>query len=565
MSKYLYGAAVQGIQEFIFRTNELKHIVGASELVEQICTSAFDEFAVNGEPVVRAAGNIKFIFNEKTDCANAVREFPKKVMTMAPGITISQAVVSIDDDFEKSANDLEGLLKIQRNKVPQSVTVGLIGIKRTNNTGLPVTSIEQRREGEEMKTYYYDDSTIAKLGKTTQYEHAEENESKIDPKLRVWDLCEKSFGIPIRRKNIAYNISEITGKNDWIAIIHADGNGLGQVFQKIGKNIDKYKTFSQTLDIATEKAAQLAYDKVIKDAKWKKGVIPARPVVLSGDDMTIIIRGELAIDYANEYINAFEKMTGKDENSETGKVLSGILKEFGVFEENKIFLTACAGIAFIKSSYPFYYGYQLAEELCGQAKKDTKALAKEGKPQRRINEKGKEEKTNYLPASCLMFHKVQDSFITNYDDIVKRELTITDKDYIETKNNEQILVKPVLSFKAGPYYIEMPNRYTISDLNSFVECLDSENGNGVKTGLRQWITSRIEDKNQAIQRNKRMLLVFDEDDAKIIQELTKESLRFSKLHKDDAVREDTSVCVAYDTLAYHTIMNQQTKEETNKL
>ena len=49
MSKYLYGAAVQGIQGFIFKTNELRHIVGASELVEQICTSAFDEFARNGE------------------------------------------------------------------------------------------------------------------------------------------------------------------------------------------------------------------------------------------------------------------------------------------------------------------------------------------------------------------------------------------------------------------------------------------------------------------------------------------------------------------------------------
>lgn len=569
MSKYLYGAAVQGIQDFIFRTNELKHIVGASELVEQICTSAFDEFAVNGEPVVRAAGNIKFIFNEKTDCANAVREFPKKVMTMAPGITISQAVVSLDDDFGKSANDLEGLLKIQRNKVPQSVTAGLMGIKRTNNTGLPVTSVEQRREGEEMKTYYYDGATIAKLGKTIQYEHAEENESKIDPKLRVWDLCEKSFGISIRRKNIAYNISEITGKNDWIAIIHADGNGLGQVFQKIGKIIDKYKTFSQTLDIATEKAAQIAYDKVIKDAKWKKDVIPARPVVLSGDDMTIIIRGELAIDYANEYINAFEKMTGKDENSETGKVLSGILKEFGVFEENKNYLTACAGIAFVKSSYPFYYGYQLAEELCGQAKKDTKALAKEGKPQRRINEKGKEEKTNYLPASCLMFHKVQDSFITDYDDIVKRELTIKDKEYVETKDSQRILVKPILSFKAGPYYLEMANRYTIAEIKDYISNLNSENGNGIKSGLRQWITTRLADKNQAGQRKKRMLQIFREKDSATIEGLTKESLRFSSKcdvegNDDyDAIREDTCVCVAYDALAYHTIMNQQTKEQTN--
>ena len=41
MSKYLYGAAVQGIQDFIFKTNKLKEIVGASELVEQVCTSQF--------------------------------------------------------------------------------------------------------------------------------------------------------------------------------------------------------------------------------------------------------------------------------------------------------------------------------------------------------------------------------------------------------------------------------------------------------------------------------------------------------------------------------------------
>ena len=101
MSKYLYGAAVQGIQDFIFKTNELKHIVGASELVEQICTKAFEEFAEkaekekSGESVVRAAGNIKFIFEKEEDCRKAVLMFPKKVMTLAPGITVSQAVVPL--------------------------------------------------------------------------------------------------------------------------------------------------------------------------------------------------------------------------------------------------------------------------------------------------------------------------------------------------------------------------------------------------------------------------------------------------------------------------------------
>ena len=40
-------------------------------------------------------GNIKFIFKDRKDCEKAVLEFPKTVMGMPPGITISQAVVAM--------------------------------------------------------------------------------------------------------------------------------------------------------------------------------------------------------------------------------------------------------------------------------------------------------------------------------------------------------------------------------------------------------------------------------------------------------------------------------------
>lgn len=550
MSKYLYGAAVQGIQDFIFKTNELKHIVGASELVEWICTDAFKDFAKNGESVVRAAGNIKFIFEKEVDCARAVREFPKKVMTAAPGITISQAVELLDDDFETAekegkpykfkvaVDNLEKKLKTQRNKVPQSVTAGLMGIKRTNNTGLPVTRVEKSKEGE--IDVYLDDATKAKLRKVDK----NEDDELANPQLRVWNLCEKSFDIPVKRKNIAYDISKITGKNDWIAIIHADGNGFGQVIQKVGEFKDEFSLFSRTLDIATRNAARTAFKKLEDVEKVSRsGVIPIRPVVLDGDDMTVIIRGELALDYATEFIRAFEAETGKDESKEeTGKILNGILKVHKVFENGKKnYLSACVGIAFIKSSYPFYYGYRLAEELCGQAKKDTKGII------------GKDE----LPKSCLMFHKVQDSFITSYKDIVRRELMTKEEDEIER-----------LSFMAGPYYLEdaPTNRYTIKQLKDFSEQLNGENGEGIISGIRQWISARIEDSKYAAQRRRRMLQVFykmkKEDEAKpenqnkIVVKLTKEEER-----KDKEGKVTGKFCLAYDVLANYTIINQQTKEE----
>ena len=481
MNKYLYGAAVQGIQDFIFKTNELTHIVGASELVEQICTTAFDEFAKDGESIVRAAGNIKFVFNREEDCRKAVREFPQKVMSMAPGIIISQAVVLADADFGKAVDKLEVLLKVQRNTPPRNVTLGLLGVKRANSTGLPVVKIDE--------SIYKDEPTVQK--------ECYQNRTK---------LCKKSFGdIVISKGAFAYDIKDITGKNDWIAVIHADGNGVGKIVQAVGKNKDIFQNFSLQLDMATSEAAQMAFN-AVKDRFSDKKVIPIRPVVLSGDDMTVIIRGDLALDYTNAFIRAFEEKTREH--------LGNILRGQEVFASGEDCLTACAGIAFIKSSYPFYYGYQLAEELCSHAKKDTKAIYG--------------ATSNHLPPSCLLFHKVQDSFIINYDDIVKRELT----------------AQGGLSFKAGPYYTSpQAGKKTVDDLFDASKLLVSENGDGIKSGIRNWISLRLEDENKAAQRRERMLQVFT--DATVVKQLT---------------CEEDKRCMAYDVLAYNTIMNQQTNE-----
>ena len=110
-------------------------------------------------------------------------------------------------------------------------------------------------------------------------------------------------------------------------------------------------------------------------------------------------------------------------------------------------------LLFIKSSYPFYYGYELAEQLCKKAKDVAK----------KQNEK--------LAPSCLMFHKVQDSFIMRYDEIVKRELQIV---YEKDKNNDKQTkendkdIKKNVSFCFGPYFLDKKqtpeNYYTINDL-----------------------------------------------------------------------------------------------------
>ena len=225
---YLYGASVQGIQSFIFKTNELRDIAGASELVENICTKLFldtigkqtdDETWTSEHQVIAAAGNVKYILNEE-ECRKAVLLFPKRVMCAAPGITISQAVVKMENDFGEAINKLEKKLHEVRNRPTKPLTLGLLGMRRSPRTGLPAIGYDN--DGRPI-----DEATFAKK---------QSNNIKA--------LCKKSFGKDIEYSQIAYDTEDLTCGNDWIAIIHADGNGLGRVVQQIGHDKEKYKKFS---------------------------------------------------------------------------------------------------------------------------------------------------------------------------------------------------------------------------------------------------------------------------------------------------------------------------------
>ena len=232
-----------------------------------------------------------------------------------------------------------------------------------------------------------------------------------------------------------------------------------------------------------------------------------RPIVLSGDDHTLICRADLAIPYVEKFISLFEKYT----EEKLGDKLNGV---FAGDRDRK--LSACAGIVFIKSSYPFYYGYQLAEELCGKAKKDTK--------EKFGFDKGK------LPPSCIMFHKVQDSFVTNYDDIVKREL----------------MPHEGYSLKFGPYYVNnvTNDRWTIRKLREKSDALSVESMTGVKTGLRRWLSAVAIDPENAAQRMARLKSVSKKDEyLKAVYEDWKDVKRFP----------------IYDILAINTINTQKTR------
>ncbi|WP_288765310.1 hypothetical protein [uncultured Porphyromonas sp.] len=502
---YLYGASVQGIQQFIFNSNKIREIAGASELVKAICDDLFEQVAGTEANIIGAAGEIRHIFGSADEevCRKVVREFPKLVMQEAPGITISQAVIGYDEWSGSLTRQLDDQLKVQRNKPVLNLNYGLMGMKRMNDTGLPISG--KNRKGE-----YSDASTIKK----------EEGSSLLE-------LVETSFGMQVKSAEVAFDVEDITNHNDWVAIIHADGNGVGQVVREVAKDKETYRAFSKTLGKVTQEAAQKAYQQVAQrpDFLGRSGRIPIRPVILGGDDLTVIIRGDLAIEYVATYLEAFEQLS--EEQLGAKKLLGSQHKR----------LTACAGIAFTKSSYPFYYGYNLAESLCGVAKKIAKH------PPFVQPDKGE------LAPSCLMFHKVQDGYVMDYDDIISREL----------------LPQPTHSFQYGPYFLNKESAllssdgryFTIEELIDFGEQLNRMDP-GVKSGLRQWLSLINKDEEQAEQRLERLLSIQGGVAKTFIEKMVGrppyQSLREGKDKEGKEVRRKHHF--AYDLLAYYTIMNQ---------
>lgn len=431
MSEYLYGVSIQGIQEFIFKTNKLKEIIGASKIVKNFekIIENFDGLKDKPTVILNAAGNIRLKITNEDDLKRIVKYLPQKIMLDAYGITVSQAVVEIKDGYKKSSSELEKRLKIQRNIASIPLDLNLSILKLNQKTALPLVNKD------------FDKASFLKDEAFEEYKKSKE----------------------AKQENNIYDIEKLANKDNKVAIIHIDGNGLGNIVKELDEN-DMIK-FSNNLDNATKEAYNVAKECV---AKNEKDVLKIRKVILDGDDLAVICDASSALDFTIKFLEEFESRTKK------------IHKDYD--------LTACAGITFCNSKYPFHYAIKLAEDLCSYAKKDSKA----------VNPK--------LPPSSLMFHNIQSSNVDSFSKFIEDELTIGD-----------------IRMDFGAYYLQdTKNKPNIKILQEVVKEFKKENS--PKSKLRDWLSTLSFDKGLADSELKRVV--------KIAKDKKWESKNLSKLHSD---------------------------------
>lgn len=257
MGKYLYGASVQGIQEYIFTTNELKSIVGASNIVKNI--NEYFKKHYEKYIIVNAAGNVKLIFDSKDEFEDMVKNFIKETRQEAYGLKISQAVVAFEKgELKEAFQELEKKLAVQKNRVDLPLDISINILKNAKKTAKPAVESDKDKA-------------------TLQKEDANPD-----------------------RANMPKNSKNKT------AVIHADGNGLGAKIAamtdslKTDKEVIKaYKNFSMQLETATLNAFESA----------KQDIKNIREIILGGDDITVVCDANDALDFTEKFLSAFEKET----------------------------------------------------------------------------------------------------------------------------------------------------------------------------------------------------------------------------------------------------------------
>lgn len=143
----------------------------------------------------------------------------------------------------------------------------------------------------------------------------------------------------------------------WTALIHADGNKVGKLITQIADHgdVEMYHSVSEALENATRTA--------LADAMtMTAGEIPARPWVLplivGGDDITVIVDAAYALPFAANYLTAFERRTAADP----------VLKQLAEATLGHGHLTASAGVVASKAATPFSLVYELVEAVTNVAK-----------------------------------------------------------------------------------------------------------------------------------------------------------------------------------------------------
>jgi hypothetical protein len=503
--QWLFVAAAKGLQGYVLRSDPLKEMIGASELIESLPRTKGDGFLAKTlaqldpqgkhEVLTDASGAARILFTEKQPAEQLARLWPVLAAQFAPGLEISVALVQVENgQLGAAIEQAEHDINVNRNLPAPSLPEAGPWVTRNRRTGLPAAQLVRALEQEDRKTGKQDavDDESARKREAAESTAGRTLLRKVVPPK--FDYLVPTDQEP-RLERWPLDLTKLaTADNSYLAIIHADANGLGAAMmacldrlknQTSGQQAETYRKVCQAIEDASQAAAQAAMQRVIavtldEEEVLRRGggrpkvlPIPVRPIVCAGEDFTCVVRAAHAIQFVEDYLEALEQ-----ETADRFKPLSEH-EDTGNPSPKLELLTACAGVVFCNSHFPFSRAYAIAEKLCGFAKNQT-----------------------HRKASALAFLRLKSSLQPSDD----YELVVQHA-FQSANETDRVLLTMNPYAVGGQPANGLP---TLQQLRELVKALDNEKL--PHSGLRGLVSRAYEGQTAADQAFERLRLVLQERD-----------------------------------------------------
>lgn len=364
-------AEVFGIQKFIFSTGKLKEMIGGSEMIESFSAELFDEVCENigleqfeavahtidknqdwVVPMQQSAGTLKAVVSTSEAAKKFLNELSRIVWQRMPGLPFTGTFVPLEwskDGRGKALREAKDRIAVKRS--------GIVPYE-----GLPMMPVLQKARldglsavGKE-KDEYVSQVSMSKRSALFKQKSQDRLKGRYDAAIEAVTRGSAQFVW-------TDNIEDLADKEgEKVALIHIDGNDLGKMFKArlselednsdldfVNKQLSELSQLVVDSNIkAFEKAIIACLAKIAPEA-GRENIIPLRPLVMGGDDVTVIVRSDLAFAFIDAYVKEFETYT-----ADMGKALS-----VGV------------GMVVMPKSYPFAKAFKLAEDLLSSSKRAT--------------------------------------------------------------------------------------------------------------------------------------------------------------------------------------------------
>ncbi len=390
------------IQAYIFGSNRLRENVGASHLVHmatrgwlldepdrllprphnirgrqmapelQIEATAQTGPPLAAEVIQVGGGNAVILFRSESDARTFGRRLSTRLLVEAPGLEAVMVVEPFAWSGSLAAAMSRAYQKLAAKKAQREPSQPLLGLgvsARCRSTGLVANFLEREPGAPDgARTLPISAETRAKWDNNAQAR------SRLRRSLDV--LQDLELDIPDQFEHLGRTAGEFS----YIAVVHADGNHVGKTARAITERnhsltsddnrryIEELRVFSAMVDSAGLAALNETVGAVIRwnldrenglppHAEGGREYISIRPIVFGGDDVTFVCDGRIGLRAAQIYLEAFNRQQIPDAGGQNQPAI------------------AAAGVAIVKSGYPFARAYELSEQLCANAKRAVQRKA----------------------------------------------------------------------------------------------------------------------------------------------------------------------------------------------